>query len=198
MNKNNNDNNAQHKVKNSINNSPIIVSMVLLLIVTIVMVSLIFVNVFSNIEKEFETIEFNFNLSSEDFSNLRGEEKLAQMKITNLNLLLPVRLEVEEVYICIRNSQTQELVSSSRLNRQTQHSTEFGIFTDTRYFDIQAGQTIIIEYTIFIQQIINQNLYSLNEEDMLEIEFRSSPRNSYSNTFARDVCLGNHKYSILE
>ena len=193
-----NSHNSQSKIKESSNKSSIIVQAILLLIIVIAIISLIFTNTFSSVEKEFKTFEFNLNLSSENFSNLRGQEELAQMKITNLNSFLSVRVEVEEVYLCIRDSQTQELVSSSRLNRQTQHNTELGIFTDIQYYDIRAGQTIIIEYTLFIQQIINENLYSLNEENMLEIEFRTSPRNSFSNAFARDVCLGNERYSILE
>lgn len=193
-----NNHNSQSKIKESSNKSPIIIPATLLLIVVIAIIGLIFTNIFSNVEKEFKTFEFNVNLTSENFSNLRGQEKLAEMKITNLNSFLPIRVEVEEVYLCIKDSQTQELVSSSRLNRQTQHNTEFGIFTDIRYYDIRAGQTIIIEYSLFIQQIINENLYSLNEENTLEIEFRTSPKNSFSNAFARDVCLGNERYSILE
>ena len=172
-------------------------SITLLSVVIILIVAVIFINVFSNVEREFISFDFQINATSDGQINWFNQE-IAQTTLTNKNSILPVRIEVEQVYICITNLQNQELVFSSRLNPQTQFNTEYGLFNNIQYIDISAGQTKRIQYMLNFQRFGNEELIRLEEQNLLEVEFRSTQEHNWRGDFAREVCIGNQRYSILE
>ena len=172
-------------------------SITLLSLVIILIIAVIFVNIFSNIEREFISFDFQINSTSNGQIDWFNQE-IAQTTLTNTNSILPVRIEVEQVYICIINSQNQELVFSLRLNPQTQFNTEYGLFNNIQYIDIPAGQTKTIQYMLNLYRFGNEELIRLEEQNLLEIEFRSTQEHNWRGDFAREVCLGNQRYSVLE
>ncbi|MFT4244145.1 MAG: hypothetical protein ACMXYB_01675 [Candidatus Woesearchaeota archaeon] len=177
-------------------NSPIIFPLILLILVIILIIILISISSVSNVDREFTSFKFQINTSLEDI-NWQGQ-KVAEIKFTNMNSLLPTKVKIEHVFICINNSQNQELIFSSKLEPQILYDIEYGLFSNIQYMDISAGQTKTIEYMLYPQRFGNEELIELEEQNLLEIEFRSTQEHNWRRDFAREVCLGNEKHSILE
>lgn len=175
--------------------SSVSTQILLLFLVVILSLVLIFSNILVNVEKEYSFFEID---TSNIEDNFRFEQKVVQLNLTNTNSILPVRRELENMYLCVFNSNSRELKISTRLEPRARTVTEHGFLSSNqRYIDIKRDSTIQIEYFYFPQRDQLQTIRGLEDSNTLKIEFRKTTTSSWNSNFARDICLENEQSVIL-
>jgi hypothetical protein len=172
---------------------------VLLGVIIIISLLLVYFSSSGSVEEEYSVL-LDPSITVEELSNMGWRENLRVLSITytNSNAFFPKRVELSDVYACIYNSNTDELLLSEELSTDSyRYSLSSDLFNlNTEYVDISADSSVEVIYSTYVR---SQEISVINRtQGNFYIEFKEVTSNERLYNEEEEVCRGNIDSRTLE
>lgn len=174
-----------------------IVKIVLLMTIIISIILIFLISINSTIDDHFQVYDFYSYSKTNNLSSLAGLDIfVAHLRLINHNKYLPIRVELFDIFICMFDKETNELIFSRDIYLVDDlHTTQYGTFSDTKFqfIDIRPQQRVDLQYGVFFGARNIDEMIKLIEDNQVEVIYKKSLDRPIFSHNSRQVCLNQTK-----
>ncbi|MCH8519591.1 MAG: hypothetical protein LAT82_02450 [Nanoarchaeota archaeon] len=190
------------KSKDKSNTKIPLISVVLLVVLILISIVLLSLPSIIGIDKQYSLL-INPNITLQELNNSNSRVDILELSLTNSNSILPNRVELDDIVLCIFNSNNQQIILSQSLDtssyRIDRGSDIFNL--RSKFIDIPSDSTINVIYSTYFYSYNRELSNVIKEIEELNyeytIEFRAIKNTQYRYNFEESVCRGEEKFEII-
>lgn len=176
------------------------ISIVLLALLIIIGTILLILPSFVGVEEKYSLL-IDPSITLEELNRTSSNLDILQLSLTNSNPILPNRVEVDDIVLCVFNSANQNVILAEELDTSSyQINRGSDVFNlQNNFVDIPSNSTINVIYSarFYGRQLIDA-LKEVQEIDYnYNIEFRAVDSSTYRYNYGTIVCRGEEEYEII-